>query len=64
MKLKQIREAYGFNQSQMANLIGIKLKKYVQYELELESIPDSVVARIRRKFDLEAIAFLAARVRI
>lgn len=64
MNLSEIRSIFGFTQAQMANLIGIKLKKYVQYELELESIPDSVVVRIRRKFDLEAIAFLAARGRI
>ena len=64
MNLSEIRSIFGFTQAQMANLIGIKLKKYVQYELELESIPDSVVARIHCKFDLEAIEFLAARGRI
>lgn len=60
MKLKQIREVYGFKQKQMAELLCLNRNTYVHYETGRREIPAIVAQRIERKFDLEAVAKVIA----
>lgn len=60
MELKEIREVYGFKQKQMAELLRLNLSTYAHYEIGRREVPSVLADRIKRTFDLEAVAKVIA----
>ena len=52
-RIRELREIYGLTEAEMAEEIGVDIKKYIEYESSGENIPISVLYHFSHKFGVD-----------